>query len=493
MAYKVIFTNGTKHETILETKGINPFNDDRPGAWSPDPSDVREQAQATRLVPSMFAGVSARQQAMADLPFTIYSFNGDKTIDDSDDYHNAIGILPAPAAFLSLAEGALVCAGSAYWHKNKGKSTGKTKLLQYWNPDSVTLDPLAAQRGEVIFKRVGTSQTFPADEVLYVWGLDPYVELGPPTVYPFASAVTAAQASGAITQWAADYMKRGAIKAMMLMVDGMPPPAEVERMENWFNRFMSGAKSLAWKVFNSAGVKPTIIGDGLEALRDMSVSADLRREIHMALGTRHLLEDENFATAQARERQFYTITIMPDARLIQQALNEQILHAAGYHFEFEPERLECFQEDEGAQAQAFGQLFTVFKEVLPPDVAFKLAAEKLDYGFTDEQQAMIKKGLNEKKQPAEAAPVDTQPETPAPTPNPEIAKALIELDKWESKVNAAAGNRMTWHAVSIPPDVVKRLKAGEVTFDEARRAVYAMNTDSIKALADAIEKAVARG
>jgi hypothetical protein len=382
-----------------------------------------------------------------------------------------------------LCEGSLVTSGRAYWYKGTGAKTGKVKELKYWIPSSVTLDAEKAKQNIIMFRRQGVSELFPAESVLYTWGIDSDVELGPPTLWPLASAMVAAQANGAINKWVADYMARGAIKAMLLMVDGMPPAGEVERVENWFNRFMSGAKGLAWKVFNGEAVKPTIIGDGLEALRDLSITQDLRREIHTALGTRHLLEDENFATALARERQFYTITIMPDARLIQGSLNDQIFHAVGYHMEFEPERLEVFQEDEGVQAQAFLTLFQGFKEVMAVDAAFQLASEKLDYTFSDEQMAMIQKGIADKNKPAEVTPVPVPDVVP-----PEVVKALVELDKWEAKVKAA-GKMCVWHAVSLSPEIVKAVREG-LPFEQARAMVSVKKDDSIKALADAIERAV---
>jgi hypothetical protein len=283
-------------------------------------------------------------------------------------------------------------------------------------------------------------------------------------------------------------MSRGAVKAMLLMVDGMPPKDEVERMEGWFNRFMTGAKNIGWKVFNSAGVKPTIIGEGIDSLRDLSISADLRYEIMTALGTRHLLEDENYATANARERQFYTMTILPDARLIQSAMNTQILHAAGYHLEFEPDRLEAFQDDEGAQADSFLKLFEGFDKVMSSEIAFQLASEKLDYQFTDEQLLLIKKGIADKSKPAEAAPITPAVIPPADNTPPEIVKALVELDKWQDKVTKA-GKMVTWHAVNLSPEIVNAVKGG-MSFEDARAMIGGGSADSVKALADAINRAV---
>lgn len=492
MATKVYITDGTKTENILSVKGINPFEDDRPGAWT-DNKDI--DALSSRLVPSMFAGVSARMQAMADMPFTIYSVNGDKELDNSDNYLNALGFMPRPYRFLSMTEGALCLTGQAYWYKGKGTKTGAIKELKYWRPDSVTLNTTAAQKNEIVFERKGTSQKFTPDEVLYFWGHDPLVELGAPAAYPFLSALVAAQANGAITKWTADYMKRGAIKAMMLMVDGMPPATEVERMESWFNRFMAGTKNMAWKVFNSQGVKPTIIGDGLEALRDLSINSDLRYEVHQALGTRHLLEDENFATANARERQFYQITIVPNARIIQNELNEQALHAMGFHLEFEPERLESFQEDEGIQVTAFGQLLEVFMRGLPFDTAFQLAAEKLDYHFTDEQKAMIAGALVKKEKPVEI--IAPEPIAPEPIAEPdaltEAAKTITELDALERRLVKSNWRDVKFHCVRIDTDTYKALVAKTMTFDEARAAAKVapdQDNDALKALAASLDRVV---
>ncbi len=493
MTTKIYLTNGAKTENILSIgaskKSIDPWDESRPGVWTHDPID--SEKSAPRLVPTVFASVSVRMQAMADLPFAIYSVKGDKELDNSDHYKNVVKFLPDPYRFMSLTEGAFCMMGQSYWYKGKGAKTGTVKELTYWRPDSVTLDTDAAKAGRIEFKREGQRDNFPAESVLYSWLPDPLVELGPPTAYPFASVLLAAKASGAISKWVADYMDRGAIKAMMLMVDGMPPPSEVERMESWFNRFMRGTKNLAWKVFNSAGVKPTIVGDGLEALRDLSITEDLRKEINIAMGTQYIFDAQAYATSQkALERQFYQLVIMPDARIIQNDMNEQILHPMGYHIEFEPERLESFQEDEAEQVQAFGSLIDVLMKGLSFDVAFKIAASKLDYQFSDEQMKMIDADLAE--EPEEETPEDTVEDTAVESPvekAPNVnAKAMLELDRWERK-SVKAEKVVTWHTAELSEDMVKALSDGSMTFAQAREALK-VNPDSVAKLAAAIEKAV---
>ena len=497
---KIIMTDGTRHETIYkQVKTLNAMTDETPGVWSPDVADASKAARSNRLVPSVFAGVNTRMQAMADLPFTIYSVKGDKEIDNSDNYKNVLGFLPFPSRTFALTEGALVTSGRCYWYKGTGAKTGQLKELKYWMPSSVQLDPETAKKGIINFRRTGVTELFPAKDVLYTWGLDSDVELGPPMIWPLESAIIAAEANGQITKWVADYMRRGAVKAMLLMVDGMPPAGEVDRIEGWFNRFMGGVRGLTWRVFNGAAIKPTIVGDGLEALRDMTVSKELRYEIHTALGTRHLLEDENLATAKIRQQQFVTETTVPSARLIQYEWNEQVLRPLGYHLEFEPQRMEIFQINEAEQSRTFGDLFNIFREVLPVDIAFQLTSEKLDYQFTEEQQAMIARGLAEKKAKAEEVAkqvVEPKTEETPDTVPPEVVKALTELDKFEKKVSAA-GKMVTWHAVSLAPDMVKAITSGELSFEDARaqiaepQEVAPIRDDSaIKSLAAQIERAV---
>jgi hypothetical protein len=456
-----------KYNSDRAVKGLNPFTDETPGVWS---TGEKPGAKSARLVPSVYAGIATRMQAMMDMPFTIYG-KGDTIIDDSDNYKNVVGFMPDPARVFGLSEASLVTSGCAYWHKATGTRTGALKELKYWIPSSVTLDADSAKKGEIKFRRQGVTQLFDGTQVFYNWLYDENVELGAPTVYPLASAMTAAEANGAITGWVRDYMARGAIKAMLLAIDGAPPAGEVERIESWWNKFMAGTKGMMWKVFNMTNIKPTIVGDGLEALKDLSINKELRYEIHTALGTRHLLEDENFATAGARERQFYTQVIVPDARLIGQNFNNQILQPMGYHIEFEPERLEIFQEDEAEQTKAFGDLFNILREVMTTEAAFQLASEKTDYTFTDEQQVIIQQGIAGKQAKAKEVSDQMQPKPEPVTPEPKPApKSLIELDRWEKKVTKA-GKMVTWHGVELSPEMVKSITDGTLTFDQARQQI----------------------
>ncbi len=55
---------------------------------------------------------------------------------------------------------------------------------------------------------------------------------------------------------------------------------------------------------------------------------------------------------ESDERKFYENTVVPQARFIESALNEQLFTPLGYRWRFRPETLDVFQEDESQRAQA---------------------------------------------------------------------------------------------------------------------------------------------
>jgi hypothetical protein len=69
---------------------------------------------------------------------------------------------------------------------------------------------------------------------------------------------------------------------------------------------------------------------------------------------------------------------------------------------------------------------------------------------------------------------------------------MVELERWYEKVNKA-GKMVTWHAVEISDEMYKAIKAGTMTFEQAREQLARHDdVDSIKALAKSIDNAVAK-
>jgi hypothetical protein len=452
MDIKAILSNGARERTLYSSrKGVNPWDpDSSPEAWL-----GTTKPNVIALVPAVQSAIQARCKAMSDLPFCIYK--GDKEIDNSDDYQNKVGFMPNPRMFLWLTEAALTCYGKAYWLK-KSNAYNYVKGSQYFLPDSITA--VIEGKGLVQFSRANGTHTekYKPEEVIYFWLPDPGVEIGPPTTYPLASAMLSASALDKINVFVRDYMERGAVKAMLLAAKQMPSADEAARVETWFNKFMRGAKSLTWKVFNADAINPVIVGEGLEAFKGIQIVDDLTRQIHTAIGTRHMLEDENYATANVRQREFYSNTIMPDARLISDVLNTQVLAALDYRLEFEPERLEVFKQDEADNATALGSLTSAIADA-PADVV-ELAMSIIGYDLTDEEEEMlaeIKKRKEEEK--PDVTPVEVKPVEDDPEPLDDEDISAPDMAKWMRKSMKRIGKDVAFVSDTIPLGVQANIHA----------------------------------
>jgi hypothetical protein len=448
---KAILTDGVKQQVFStrNKKGLDVWNDETPGAWL----GIQEPVTVS-LVPAVQSAWQARCKAIADLPFTIYG-KGDNEVDNSDEYKNVCGFLPNPRNFLWLTEAALVGYGKAYWLK-RSNVYKVTKEMQYFVPTSVT--EILDTTGLVRFERNNGKNTaqYKPDDILYTWLPDPSVEIGPPTVYPLASALLSAKALELINVFIKNYMERGAVKALLLAAKNMPSEEEANRVETWFNKFMRGVTNLKWKVFDAEAITPTIVGEGLEAFKGITVVDDLTRQIHTAMGTRHMLEDENYATADVRQREFYTNTIVPEARIIGDALNQQMLIPLGYRIEFNPEKLEVFGDDEAANMTAFGTLATSLTSASPEVVELSLSLAGVV--LTEEQQAMLdaikatkeedKQKLEEQMQSKPESSTDNETAT-----DPKLDKQAQDLEKWQRKAIKRIGKDVPFTSDAIPESV----------------------------------------
>jgi phage portal protein BeeE len=475
MADKIIFTDGRGVKTI------NPFDlDSRPEAWEtigkpPDPKETDP-----RLVSTVYAALDKRYKAAADMPFSIYAYTPqlpakakpkeedkeEKALDDSDDYQNVIGFLPDPSAFFGLCELAIAAWGRAYYFRqiNRNKFT---LGLRYWLPSSVTVEfNDDGTLKQFIRKTRAGDKPFPPEQVFHIWLPDDNVEAGAPTLYPLKAALVSAGALQYINLFVRDYMQRGAVKAMILALDGNPPPDERNRIEAWFNTFMRGARNMVWRAFNLKSVTPTIIGEGLEALKDIGIKESLKIDILEALGVPPSLIGNAGATREGNarkedERHFVTNTIIPDMRIIQQAFNTQILHPMGYRLQFEPDRLEALQKDESEKITALSTLINAVSRTGVPPEKMKAAIEISGLIVTDEQMAALTKEI--------------EPDKPKPKDN---AKYDAAMDKFKRKALKHIGEAVDFIDDEIPNETVAEIQSqliGCKTAAEVRAVFDAVN------------------
>ena len=456
--------------------------------YSPYMDEDTESAQTLyRAVPWLARGVDLRAKAVASLPFTIY--RGDTEIDTSDDYQNKVGFLPDPVSLLYLVESSLTLLAKAYLlRERRGRSTTE---LRWMHPASIEPE-LSQAQGLTGFKRSVGNQVIKlsVEDVIYWWGLDPFVELGPGENSPGQAALTAAGVLYSVDQFAALFFKRGAIKAMLLTVSGNVVEGERERIKTWWRRLFEGLGN-AWQtgVVNADSVKPVPIGEGVKELENTALTEDKSREISTALGIPYTLlfsQAANYATAQVDRQSFYTETIVPEADFVQRIWNKQLMEPLGYRWQFQPEALDVYQKDENERAQAFslyvqaGLKKSVAAEMLGLDLPPGMEYEDLD---DDDQEAI------EERTPEQLLPF-VQPsggngdggQEPMQSAQAQVAeeKAIAEaivadLKRWQRKaLSRGADAPFTSEFIPLEVMAMVRAKLARAEDDDEVRAAFAL-------------------
>lgn len=390
-----------------------------------------------KAIPWLFRGVDIRANTAASVPFVI--LRGETEIDNSEDYQNALGVLPNPEALIGLIEAALTIWGYAYLFR---KSTAFSEKLRYILPSSIT-PKINAETGEPVFVRTvnGKANEYTPKEIVYFWKSDPFVEAGPPTASPAQAAAGASGVLFNVDLFAKSFFEHGAIKATLLTTKNIVPQ-ERDRLKSWWQRMFSRGSKSSWQtdIVNADAVTPVVVGEGLESLENTDLTESKRVDIAAALGIPYSVlfsNASNRATAEQDDLHLYTKTILPECHFIEAVLNEQVFKPMGYMFKFMPQSMELFQKSETERAESLTKLI----EALQSPEEFLLASSILGYDITPDILAKIEASIAEKKaekermaevmaQPAAPAPVrEEEREEPPPPPN---ARSL-DLEKWRTK------------------------------------------------------------
>ena len=329
-----------------------------PEAWRIIAGDSDTSAEAQRLyetVAFLYRCVEVRANALVALPWAVQR-------NDVDVWVHNDGAAPAELAALSdipdllwQTEAAMCLAGEAFWHKIE---TRARRLLEVrWLSPSTITPVWDAEAGLIGYKRAlpnRAPQPMSVEEVVHFWLRGMHETK--PRRSPAEAASIAARVIYNTDLFTAGFFERGAIKATLLTVDGNPLPAERERIKSWWRRFMAGVKNAFTAEVVAASVKPVVVGDGIGELANTALTAEKREDIATAMGVPHSLvlsNAANYATSQQDELNFYNLTIVPEARLIERQINRQLFEPMGLQFQFRPEELSVYQEDETQRAQAF--------------------------------------------------------------------------------------------------------------------------------------------
>jgi HK97 family phage portal protein len=361
--------------------------DEETDAWTYYSNSPFDRApQLYRTIPTLYRGIQIISDSVTKVPFALY--RGDEQIDTSASWDDTTGYMPNPRRFLKLTSQALDRHGRAYWLKlrNRGKIV---KGLKWFEPQSIT-PKFNETTGELeSFERAGPKGvkiTYAPEDILYFWLDDADVEIGPPVSYPCKAALQSAGVLHNLDEFINAYFKSGAIRPVMLMAKGFPPPDEKERIEGWFASMMAGLKNARRaKVFSADSLEPKTIGDGLDQLQNQELTDDQRKDVALALGIPQTIlfaNSANYATSQSDWLNFHETCIIPRCEFIAETINDQLFKAEGLELRFEPEGLDIYREDENQRSAALGQLTGA-------GVPLLMAMDLLGYDLTPEQRAEL--------------------------------------------------------------------------------------------------------
>lgn len=341
---------------FTDGKNMKNINSLPPEAWrylSGAQEDDKGLKKLQKTVPWLYRGLQIRMNSVASVPFAI--MDGENVYDSSDNWQNKLGWLPNPRRVFMLAEGGLTLFGKSYFFQ-KPNMLNEPMELRYWFPMSVR-EKITQENGLEYFSRSlsDTSQDYAVEDVLYIWGVDPYVEIGPPLGSPATAAIAGAGVLWNVDDFAAAFFSRGAIKATILSVPQGTIESERNRLKLWWQRAIQG-KNFATEVVNSDAVQATTIGEGIKELENVELTKEKREDISTALG---IPQSKMFSTSstdsnrEEDERSVIEDMTVPECRLLEEAFNEQILGPQGLRLKFTPEAMSVYQEDEQMRSTAF--------------------------------------------------------------------------------------------------------------------------------------------
>lgn len=156
------------------------------------------------------------------------------------------------------------------------------------------------------------------------------------------------------TRFASRFFEAGAMPIVLVSADGLIED-EKERIQNFFSKLASGVGN-AWRVLATrTKLTPEVVSQDLDKMTMPELYAQATKNIANAFGipVNMFSGDDNYASADSHRMRFWQDTVRPRGRLVEAALNRQVLEPMGLRMEFAFDEMDIFQEDEAQRAQAF--------------------------------------------------------------------------------------------------------------------------------------------
>lgn len=310
-------------------------------------------SEAFASVPWLYRAIVMRADAVSGMPWTL--MRGEEDVSQAEEYKRLTENL---STLLWQTEASLITSAAAYWLLSTNRIG--TNLTPRWVL-SDTITPVTDQAtGLKGFTRTVNDMTLPIplDRIVWWWRPSFESEIEPGV----AEAIVALRAAGVLLntdRTIEAYFKRGAIKVTLLTVEGNPPKEELEKLEHWWKRLITGVKRAYESIAIRASVKPTVIGSDLKDTDAGPLTEQKREDIATALGVPQSLLWQSSAYATARHEDqiiFLERTVIPECNRIVEPLNKQLFSREGLTLTFHPEKLMIMQDAFLARAQAISQL-----------------------------------------------------------------------------------------------------------------------------------------
>lgn len=385
--------------------------------------------------------VTIRAAALSNLPWSIDDMSGNEVITSKDRRLDSEWLwLGDFVRNLYLLEASMTILSRGYIYNepvtvHRVPNEPPTKLR--WLSPLATAPNWDKEMGIKDFTRIaghGDQRILPYEAVAFCWHQSPMGE----TDFAPSAVQAALQASNVIEsldKFAKQFFDRGAIKATILQVDGATPIKERQKLKEWWERVTAGLQN-AWKTeVASSAVTPVIVGEGLAEIANTQISKDKASEVATVMGVPGSLlfaNAANYATASVDERNFYTYTVIPDSKLIEEELNAKFFKPQGLLLNFHPEQLDCFQESSVNRA-------TVVKTLTDSGMPLLESLEIAGVAVSDEMRVKLEKIEEEKKVQEEertkamAEGMQQQPNGQAPIQKKQPPKDVKNFRHWLTK------------------------------------------------------------
>ena len=304
--------------------------------------------------------VSIRAGAVATMPWAIYKEGQEDAVWTHEDAKppDDLAFLGDLATHLFLIEAALALEGRAGFVKEM--ENGRLILLFWVNPTRWV--PKHRDGGWGMDRRLsnGMLEKYGPDEALIILEPDVYRDHNhAPRTSDGGSVRVNADVLDSLATFLDKHLDSGLIKATLTSVPSGTPEPERNRLKAFLGNLF-GSRNAGQHEVLSSEVNVQTIGEGLKELSDANLTREQREAIATGLGIPHGLIMSNEtgakATADADQVNFYLGTAIPQARLIQRAINAGLFAEMKYRLQFEPHKLEIMQRHELEKAQVIQAL-----------------------------------------------------------------------------------------------------------------------------------------